>query len=149
MIFTTLNFERTNIVLNHLFTEAKGQPLSMIAVKSEKEEIEKVSNSKINLEIIDPLEMKTKSSNDLTLINNLIKSSRKSNILEKKSSERIEIEKEKENDRTAGQKEFQKMGPRSLIQSLTPVQVAVREPILLPTRYVRSAVVYRNFNEFN
>ena len=124
----------------------------MIIGKSENGEIKKVANivvSKNNFEIIDPLEMKTKNSNDLTLINNLIKSSRKSNILEKKSSERIEIEKEKENDRTAGQKEFQKMGPRSLIQSLTPVQVAVREPILLPTRYVRSAVVYRNFYEFN
>ena len=126
----------------------------MIIGKSENGEIKKVANlvvSKNNLEIIDPLEMKTKSSNDLTLINNLIKSSRKSNILEKKSSERIEIEKEKEkeNDRTAGQKEFQKMGPRSLIQSLTPIQVAVREPILLPTRYVRSSVVYRNFNEIN
>ena len=63
MIFTTLNFERTNIVLNHLFTEANGQPLSMIAVKSEKEEIEKVSNSKIDLEIIDPLEIKNKKIN--------------------------------------------------------------------------------------
>ena len=124
----------------------------MIIGKNENEEIKKIANlavSKNNLEIIDPLEMKTKSSNDLTLINNLIKSSRKSNILEKKSSERIEIEKEKENDRTAGQKEFQKMGPRSLIQSLTPVQVAIREPILLPTRYVRSVVFYRNFNKIN
>ena len=146
MIFTTLNFERTNIVLNHLFTEAKGEPLSMIVVKSEKEEIEKVSNSKINLEIIDPLEIKNKSSKDITLINNLIKKSNKNNVLEKNSSTRKETENENEN-RTAAKKEFQKVGSRSLIQSLTPVQVAIREPILLPTRYLCSFVFCRNIKE--
>ena len=147
MIFTTLNFERTNIVLNHLFTEANGQPLSMIAVKSEKEEIEKVSNSKINLEIIDPLEIKNKSSKDITLINNLIKKSNKNNVLEKNSSIRKETENVNENDRIAAKKEFQKVGSRSLIQSLTPVQVAIREPILLPTRYLCSFVFCRNIKE--
>ena len=144
MIFTTLNFERTNIVLNHLFTEANGQALSMIAVKSEKEEIEKVSNSKINLEIIDPLEIKNKSSKDITLINNLIKKSSKNNVLEKNSSTRKETENVNENDRITAKKEFQKVGSRSLIQSLTPVQVAIREPILLPTRYLCSFVFCRN-----
>ena len=147
MIFTTLNFERTNIVLNHLFTEANGQPLSMIAVKSEKEEIEKVSNSKINLEIIDPLEIRNKSSKDITLINNLIKKSSKNNVLEKISSIRKETENVNENDRIAAKKEFQKVGSRSLIQSLTPVQVAIREPILLPTRYLCSFVFCRNIKE--
>ena len=147
MIFTTLNFERTNIVLNHLFTEANGQALSMIAVKSEKEEIEKVSNSKINLEIIDPLEIKNKSSKDITLINNLIKKSNKNNVLEKNSSTRKETENVNENDRIAAKKEFQKVGSRSLIQSLTPVQVAIREPILLPTRYLCSFVFCWNIKE--
>ena len=148
MIFTTLNFERTNIVLNHLFTEAKGQPLSMIAVKSEKEEIEKVSNSKINLEIIDPLEIKKNSSKDITLINNLIKKSNKNNVLEKNSSIRKETENVNENEnRIAAKKEFQKVGSRSLIQSLTPVQVAIREPILLPTRYLCSFLFCWNIKE--
>ena len=87
----------------------------MIAVKSEKEEIEKVSNSKINLEIIDPLEIKNKSSKDITLINNLIKKSNKNNVLEKNSSTRKETENENEN-RTAAKKEFQKVGSRSLIR---------------------------------
>jgi hypothetical protein len=116
VIFTTLNFERTNIVLNHLFSEAKGHSFASIMGRTEEAEKEKVmpkveqSASVGAVQRIDTL-------GDVEV--------------------GIELEQSRSSIAPMAIEEKEKVTRSSMI-SLTPVEVAVQEPILLPTRYVGS-----------
>ena len=143
VIFTTLNFERTNIVLSHLFLEANGQPFSAVIAKNDEgEKIEKTVGEiveKLEIEKVEKIEERP--SNNILLINNLLKNSKNNSKVEKSPFpvKKIEIIKAIEKIGKSMKKESIKSGVRPMMQSLTPVQVAVREPILLPTRYIRSS----------
>ena len=110
MIFTTLNFERTNIVLGHLFSEAQGD--SFAAIVNRSEEVEKVT-----------LKIEKSVSAGVGSVGTL-----------GADAADVEIEKSRGGVASIGAEEKEKVTRPSIV-SLTPVEVAVQEPILLPTRY--------------
>jgi hypothetical protein len=118
VIFTTLNFERTNIVLNHLFSEAKGHSFASIMGRTEEAEKEK--------EKVMPKVEQSASVGAVQRIDTL-----------GDVEVGIELEQSRSSIAPMAIEEKEKVTRSSMI-SLTPVEVAVQEPILLPTRYVGS-----------
>ena len=114
VIFTTLNFERTNIVLNHLFSEAKGDSFASIMTRNEEIEKEKVV----------PKIEKSVSVGAVESIDTLGDAEAIIEIEQSRGSVAPMVTEEKDRERVS----------RSSMISLTPVEVAVQEPILLPTR---------------
>jgi dihydropteroate synthase len=116
VIFTTLNFERTNIVLNHLFSEAKGHSFASIMGRTEESEKEK--------ERVMPKVEQSASVGAVQRIDTL-----------GDVEVGIELEQSRSSVAPMAMEKGEEKVTRSSMISLTPVEVAVQEPILLPTRY--------------
>lgn len=118
MIFTTLNFERLNIVLGHLFAESNGKSFSEAFLSNGEKVISKVIREKV----VADGERGSSYERSLDDLENA-KVSVKEDISAAAVVVGVGI--------GAGAGDAQ---GRPALVALTPVEVAVVEPILLPTR---------------
>lgn len=113
MIFTTLNFERMNIVLGHLFAESNGKSFSEAFLSDGEKVVSKVSREKV--------------------VADGERGSSYERGLDDLENARVSVREDIGAGVGIGIGAGGVQG-RAVLVALTPVEVAVVEPILLPTR---------------
>ena len=120
VIFTTLNFERLNIVLGHLFAESNGKSFSEAFLSDGEKVVSKVSREKV----VADGDRGSSYERGLDDLENATASVKEDNVAAAVAGVGV----------GAGMWGAGGVQGRPVLVALTPVEVAVVEPILLPTR---------------